>query len=226
MVVTLNFNGYKWINPPNCRSFEGFKLVVEDGDGNIWSVVAQCTLTVHPSSQRTSLKFLPMLELLLRKHTLMIFTWEMFSLPSIAIEEIFKDPSWLVGGMLLQHRVWLSPDIPHPRVTSYRTGTHMTVSIGGCRLLHPGSLRRHMKSWKTSSADGFKEKLLSGQLLSDWADFVKAARPTEKQKLWVKRKQLWEGKQGSWREAAEQLTRLMKPLPPPLLTTALKKSGF
>jgi len=79
------------------------------------------TLTAHPSSQRTSLKFLPRLELLLRKHTLMIFTGKMLSLATVAGGGLSWESDGPVGDMLLQHRVLLSPDITH---THTHTHTH------------------------------------------------------------------------------------------------------
>lgn len=69
------------------------------------------TLMVQPSSHRTSLKFLLRLELLLRKHTLMIFPCRMWSLPAIIVGGLLGGSDWPVGDTLRQARVLLSPDI-------------------------------------------------------------------------------------------------------------------
>lgn len=80
-------------------------------------------MTVHPSSQRMSLKFLPRLGLLLRKHTLMIFTWKRASLWTPAVGDRSEESDWLVGDMLLQDRVVVSPDITHSLDTHTDTQT-------------------------------------------------------------------------------------------------------
>lgn len=89
------------------------------------------TPTVQPSSQRTSLKFLPRLELLLRKHTLMIFTGNMPSLVAgCTLAETSAEVERLAAGTLLHDKVLVSPDITHS-LGSKNTVTHMRA----CMLL-------------------------------------------------------------------------------------------
>lgn len=89
------------------------------------------TPTVQPSSQRTSLKFLHRLELLLRKHTLIIFTG---SVPSPVaggtLAEASTDLDMLVEDMPLHDKVLVSPDITHT-LNKKNTVTHTQA----CMLL-------------------------------------------------------------------------------------------
>lgn len=72
------------------------------------------TPTVQPSSQRTSLKFLDRLELLLRKHTLIIFTGRVPSpVAGGTLAEASTDLDMLVEDMPLHDKVLVSPDITH-----------------------------------------------------------------------------------------------------------------
>lgn len=119
------------------------------------------TLTVQPSSQRTNLKFLPRLALLLRKHTLMIFTCRKFSLPAGTVGDIMGEPNGMVGDMLLQDRVLLSPDITntHKERVHYSRETHMTVSVSFRGFLLP-----HMNNTKgpiTAESTRVQHKILS-----------------------------------------------------------------
>lgn len=68
-------------------------------------------MIVHPSSQRTSLKFFPRLELLLRKQTLMIFTVKMLSLPTGVVGDISEESDRPMGDMLLHVKVLMSSDM-------------------------------------------------------------------------------------------------------------------
>lgn len=87
------------------------------------------TPTVQPSSQRTSLKFLPRLELLLRKHTLMIFTGNVPSLMAgCTLVETSTEVERLVAGMPLHDNVLVSPDITHT-LSSKNTVTHMRACM-------------------------------------------------------------------------------------------------
>lgn len=89
------------------------------------------TPTVQPSSQRTSLKFLAKLELLLRKHTLMIFPGNVASLVAgCTLVETSTDVERLVAGKPLHDKVLVSPDIAHT-LSSKNTVTHMRA----CMLL-------------------------------------------------------------------------------------------
>lgn len=104
------------------------------------SCVVWYTLIVQLSSQRTSLKFFPRLELLLRKHTLMIFTGKMLSLGTCVVGENSEESDWLVGDMLLQDRVLVSPDIicSQPKHTTTHTACMLLFLGMDCcyTLLH------------------------------------------------------------------------------------------
>lgn len=75
------------------------------------TTITVITPTVQPSLQRTSLKFLPRLELLLRKHTLMIFTGNVASLAAGCT--LMGEVERLVAGRPLHDKVLVSPDITH-----------------------------------------------------------------------------------------------------------------
>lgn len=60
---------------------------------------------------------------MLRKHTLMIFTWERTSLWTPAVGDRSEESDWLVRDMLLQERVLVSPDITHSLDTHTDTQT-------------------------------------------------------------------------------------------------------
>lgn len=87
------------------------------------------TPTVQPSSERTSLKFLPRLELLLRKHTLMIFTGNVPSLVGgCTLGQTSVEAERLLAGTLLHDKVLVSPDITHT-LSSKNTVTHMRACM-------------------------------------------------------------------------------------------------
>lgn len=81
-----------------------------------------CTLTVQLSSQRTSLKFFPRLELLLWKHTLTILERNTLSLETIG--DISEDSGWMVEDMLLQYSISVSPDITARSATAQGETVH------------------------------------------------------------------------------------------------------